>query len=223
MSKNITIDNVSFDYEIKRSTKRKIYIRVKESLVIVSCPKTTKVADIEELLKKNIKFIEKQLVNNKKSEYVHLNGLAYEPRFILSNKSGVTIDGDTIYIYSKKNDIDSFKNVLYKFYKSEVERELTKIIYEAKCDFPEINFPTISVRYMVSMFGNYNRKKHHIKLSSILAKYDYKYIKFILYHELCHVLVFNHKKEFYDLYEKKYFNAKTERKLFKKIKYHDYI
>ena len=219
----ITIDGVSFDYEIKRSTKRKIYIRVKNAKVYVSCPKYTTVNEIEQVLKKHIDFIEKQIKKTTKTEVIHLNGQSYKPKFVHSNKNGVIVSTEEIYIYSKKNDIESFKKVLYDFYKSEVERELTKIINDAKYDFPEINFPTISIRYMVSMFGNYNKKKHHIKLSSILAKYDYKYIKFILYHELCHVTVFNHQKEFYDLYEKKYLNAKIERKMFKKIKYHDYI
>ena len=143
--------------------------------------------------------------------------------FLISNQPRVEVNGDSIYLYSKKDDLKSYQKVLHDFYKCEIEKELSKIIYDAQYDFKEIIFPTISVRYMVSMFGNYNKKKHHIKLSSILARYDYKYIKFILYHELCHVLVFNHKKEFYDLYEKKYPNAKMERKIFKKIKYNDYI
>lgn len=223
MDKNITIGGISFEYEVKRSTKRKIYIRVKNGTVYVSCPKTTTIFEIEKLLEKHIKFIEKQLDRTSKSEYIHLNGIAYKPRFFVSNKNDVFVCGDEIYLYSKKNDIKSYKKVLWDFYKREVERELNKIIYDAMDDFKEINFPTISIRYMVSMFGNYNKKKHHIKLSSILAKYDYKYIKFILYHELCHVLFFNHKKEFYDLYEKKYPSARNERKLFRKIKYNDYI
>ena len=71
------------------------------------------------------------------------------------------------------------KKILYDFYKREVEKEVEKLISEAKKDFSEISFPTISVRFMKSMFGNYHKVKHHVKLSSILAKYDYKYIKFI--------------------------------------------
>lgn len=221
--KNITIGNVTFLYIIKRNTKKRIYIRVKEDVVSVSCPKNTTVSKVEEILIKHIDFIKKHIGDSSEREFIHLNGVSYKPKFISSDKNGVRLLGDEIHIFSKKDDCESYKKVLYDFYKREVEKEISNILYEAQCDFSEINFPSISVRYMVSMFGNYNRKKHHIKLSSFLAKYDYKYIKFILYHELCHVLVFNHSKEFYNLYEKKYFNAKNERKLFKKIKYHDYI
>ena len=219
----ISIDGVSFEYTIKRSTKNKVYIRVKNGVVNVSCHKNTSVSKIEELLKKHINFIKKHIGDSTEREFIHLNGIPYKPKFIPSDKNGVRLLENEIYIFSKKDESDAYKKVLYDFYKKEVETEISKILYEAQCDFAEVNFPSISVRYMVSMFGNYNRKKHHIKLSSILAKYDYKYIKFILYHELCHVSVFNHSKEFYDLYEKKYFNAIIERKLFKKIKYHDYI
>ena len=73
------------------------------------------------------------------------------------------------------------------------------------------------------MFGNYNKRYHRIKLSSLLAKYDYKFIKHVLYHELSHVEVLNHSKEFFSYFESKYPNAKLVRKELKKIKYNDYI
>ena len=115
------------------------------------------------------------------------------------------------------------KKALYNFYKQEVEKEIVRIIRDAMDDFSDINFPSISVRYMKSMFGNYNKQKHHIKLSSLLAKYDYLYIKHVLYHELCHVSVFDHSAKFMKLFEEKYENARLVRKSLKKIKYNDYI
>ena len=223
MSKSITIDGTTFEYIIRRSTKKKIYIRVKDGIVKVSATKKTTAKEVEDLLTKHIDFIKKQLNSSKKEDFIHLNGVAYRPRFFTGSKSKVEVVGDEIHLYSKTPELDSYKKVLYTFYKEEVEKELLKIMSEAYYDFKEINFPTISVRFMKSMFGNYHKLKHHIKLSSILAKYDYKYIKFILYHELCHVTEFNHSNAFFALYEKKYPSAKTVRKIFKKIKYNDYL
>ena len=223
MSKNITIDGVSLLYTITRSTKKKLYIRVKDGIVKVSATKRTTVKEIEDLLKLHIEFIKKQLAASVKEKIIHVNGIAYIPRFFISNKQKVEIIDDEIHIYSKVNEEEQFKKVLYDFYKKEVEKELVKIINDAMFDFRELNFPTISVRYMKSMFGNYHRVKHHIKLSSVLAKYDYKYIKFVLYHELCHIKEFNHSSKFFTLYESKYEGAKEVRKNFKKIKYNDYL
>ena len=150
-----------------------------------------------------------------------MNGIPYKPRYFVSDKNKVMIVGDEIYLYSKDDSLEKYKKILYDFYKKEVEKEIEKLISEAKKDFSEIAFPTISVRFMKSMFGNYHKVKHHVKLSSILAKYDYKYIKFILYHELSHVVEFNHTKKFFAYYEAKYPNAISVRKVFKKIKYND--
>ena len=50
-------------------------------------------------------------------------------------------------------EYDLQKKTLHNFYKTEVEKVLTQIIYDAMTDFKEINFPTISVLYMKSMFA----------------------------------------------------------------------
>ena len=219
--KYISIDGVSFYYEIKRTTKKKIYIRVKDGIVKVSATKNITLKEVKELFAKHIDFIKEQLILTKKEDVIHVNGTPYKPRYFVSDKNKVMIIGDEIYLYSKENSLEKYKKILYDFYKKEVEKEVEKLISEAKKDFSEIAFPTISVRFMKSMFGNYHKVKHHVKLSSILAKYDYKYIKFILYHELSHVVEFNHTKKFFAYYEAKYPNAISVRKVFKKIKYND--
>ena len=219
--KYISIDGVSFYYEIKRTTKKKIYIRVKDGIVKVSATKNITLKEVKELFAKHIDFIKEQLILTKKEDVIHVNGTPYKPRYFVSDKNKVMIIGDEIHLYSKDDSLEKYKKILYDFYKREVEKEVEKLISEAKKDFSEIAFPTISVRFMKSMFGNYHKVKHHVKLSSILAKYDYKYIKFILYHELSHVVEFNHTKKFFAYYEAKYPNAISVRKVFKKIKYND--
>lgn len=219
--KYISIDGVSFYYEIKRTTKKKIYIRVKDGIVKVSATKNITLKEVKELFAKHIDFIKEQLILTKKEDIIHVNGTPYKPRYFVSDKNKVMIIGDEIHLYSKDDSLEKYKKILYDFYKREVEKEVEKLISEAKKDFSEIAFPTISVCFMKSMFGNYHKVKHHVKLSSILAKYDYKYIKFILYHELSHVVEFNHTKKFFAYYEAKYPNAISVRKVFKKIKYND--
>ena len=219
--KYISIDGVSFYYEIKRTTKKKIYIRVKDGIVKVSATKNITLKEVKELFAKHIDFIKEQHILTKKEDVILVNGTPYKPRYFVGVKNKVMIIGDEIHLYSKDNSLEKYKKILYDFYKKEVEKEVEKLISEAKKDFSEISFPTISVSYMKSMFGYYHKVKHHVKLSSILAKYDYKYIKFILYHELSHVVEFNHTKKFFAYYEAKYPNAISVRKVFKKIKYND--
>ena len=138
-------------------------------------------------------------------------------------RKDVKIVGDEIWITSTKNSYEEYKKILHEFYKKELICEIEKLLADAKKDFKEIKFPKITVRYMKSMFGNYTKSTNVIKLSSILVKYDYKYIKHVLYHELSHALEMSHSDVFYKVFEGKYPDAKLTRKEFKKIKYYDYI
>ena len=58
----ITIDNLTFNLVVRKTTKRKLYIRVKEDVVYVSVTKKTKDKEIINLLQKHIDFIRKKLI-----------------------------------------------------------------------------------------------------------------------------------------------------------------
>ena len=218
----VKIDDITINYVVKRNTKRKIYIRVRDEIVYVSAPKKTPKKDIEILLKKHIEYIKTSLEKSKKQNIIHYNGIAFKPRFITGDKF-VYIQGEEIVISAKTSDLEAYKKVLYDFYKREVETKISLIYDMAKIDFKEIEIPPIKVRYLKSMFGNYNRKNHEIKLSSLLAKYDHEFIKVVLYHELSHLYEFNHSNKFYKVFESKYPNAKKINFMLKKIKYNDCI
>lgn len=221
--KQITINDYTFNYVIRRTTKKKIYIRVKENLVVISCTKKTNSTYIKQILSENIDFIKEQLSLTNKELVVHLNDKLYSLKLEKGVKSSIQIDENMICITAKNTEINSYKKVLDELYKFEINKELCKIIYEAEKSFPEVKMPNIIIRNMKRALGNYNRRKHLITLSTRLGKYDYKYIKFVLYHELSHVLEFNHSQKFYKVFESKYPNAKQITKVLKKIKYNDYI
>ena len=115
--------------------------------------------EVKELFAKHIDFIKEQLILTKKEDVIHVNGTPYKPRYFVGDKNKVMIIGDEIHLYSKDNSLEKYKKILYDFYKREVEKEVEKLISEAKKDFSEIAFPTISVRFMKSMFGNYHKVK----------------------------------------------------------------
>ena len=216
----LKVNDLTINYVVKKTTKKKIYMRVKDEIVILSVTKRTTKKEVEALIIKNIELIKTTLEKNKKQNIIHLNSIGYKPRFI-TGKNGVYIDGEEIVISAKTSDLASYKRVLYTFYKKEVERIVLLLLEDVEKDFKEINIPPITVRYLKSMFGNYSRSKHAIKLSSILAKYDYEFIKVVLYHELSHVFEFNHSKKFYAVFESKYPNARKLNFMLKKIKYND--
>ena len=62
----ITIDNLTFNLVVRKTTKRRLYIRVKEDVVYVSVTKKTKDKEVISLLQKHIDFIRKKIIENKK-------------------------------------------------------------------------------------------------------------------------------------------------------------
>ena len=220
----VTKNGKSLNYKINYSTKRKIYLRAKEDGIYVSCPKKTSSNYIDELILKYFDSLYETYIKQQKQEIIHYNGKSYIPKFFVGKSNGVMINDNEIWIYAKKNDLEHFKNALYDFYKKELKNQVELLLEDAKKDFFEVrNFPSFEYRYMKSMYGNYSRSKHHVKLSLLLAKYDFKFIKYVLYHELSHIMEMNHSDKFYNLFVSKYPLAIETRKEFKKIKYNDYI
>lgn len=154
---------------------------------------------------------------------IHFNGNPYILEWKKSKYEEVKINENKIIFKCLKYDQQLFRTLLRRFFKNEVEKELTKLMYDAQNDFKEIEFPTIKVGYMVNRHGYYRKKDNFIKLSSNLARYDFKFIKVVLYHELSHVFQFNHSPAFYTVFESKYLEGPALDRIYNTIKYNDYI
>ena len=219
----ITHKNITLNYVVRRTTKRKIYLRVKDGLVVVSATKRISIKDIENLIIKHFDYLLEEIKKGQTANVIHFNGVAYTPKFYQGDHEKVAIIDDMIHICAKKSDRSEYQKVLYKFFKEETLKEIERILPDVKKDFPEVSIPPIKVSYYKSLFGNYNRKTHAIKISSMCARYDKECIKLVLYHEMCHIFEFNHSKNFYALFERKYPDAKRKNFILKKTKYNDYI
>ncbi|MBN2604670.1 MAG: M48 family metallopeptidase [Bacilli bacterium] len=94
------------------------------------------------------------------------------------------------------------KNALYK------QLELLQVKYENNglVDFSKITFKT---RYTSTRFGSCNPKKQTINFNLHLANFEEKYLEYVFLHEICHLVHFNHSKEFYQLLMKFSPNYKT--------------
>lgn len=219
----IKINGKTYTYIVKKTSRKKVYIRVKEGIIVVSAPPFTSNKKIEELIINNQKLIISNLEAFDIEPTIHIKGNKYFCYFHVADRCDLLFDGDEVHIYAKKNEKEEYRKILYQYYKNIVWNEVLNLIPNAKNDFSEFVFPMIKISNMKTMFGNYYKKKHLIHISILLAKYDLKYIKYVLYHELTHVSIFNHSKEFYDFFESKYPNAKNTSKELKKIVYHDYL
>ncbi len=200
----IILDNKILYYQVFYKKIKHIYLRVKpDKSIYITCPHRTSSNDIVKFILENKKKILKHIsiLEQKQSLYLKdemsIFGVRYKIKYILNQKkNSFNIEEDTVYISFKKEEFDN------KY----IEKIYSKILFDKIQDLlPSIkhlfDFDVDNVKYksqlMKSRFGSCIPKKRIVKLNTLLARFSEKYLKTILIHELIHLKIHNHQKEFY--------------------------
>ena len=194
---NVVINGNKYDVIIQRKKNKHTYLRVKEDLgIYVTTNYFVSKREIANFIDDNIdsirNMISKELSRqNKKDDFYYL-GQTYE----VTNKS--ELDG-----------VD-------KWYRKQAEK-----VFEERFEYvfskfeSNIEKPIIRIRKMKSRWGVCNRKLHKITLNLELIKKDVNIIDYVILHELCHFIHFNHSKKFWELVSYYIPNYKELRKILK--------
>ena len=239
----IELDNHIIEYEVSYRGKKYIRARVANRHLVVTAPPRTQPIYIEQILRQNSRKIINMLfpkppkekrekvkpvepIKEKEPDYVHLLDKEYFLSYVVGDENQCYVNHNDIILVAKKDDKVLFRRALYTYYKEIVEEEIKRLLPKVREDFAEITLPVINVKdYKSTRLGvcRFIEGKYVISLSAKLAKYDLKYVKVVLYHELSHIFEMNHSAKFYDVFERKYPNAKQAQKALKAIKYRDCI
>ena len=110
------------------------------------------------------------------------------------NIEHVLIDEDTSIMYlplPKKSTIKAREEILIDFYRKELQNAIPQVL--EKCSLIVGQKPSeVKVRKMKN-WGNC-RQDRRITLNLNLAKKDPKCLEYVMIHELCHLIEFNHGK-----------------------------
>lgn len=199
----------NYEVVIIRKDNKNTYIRVKEDLKIyVYTNKWTKDKDIIKVIEDNHNSINKmikRLENKNKLENIkYLLGKEIDI-VVLSNQKYPELYNNKLYIKDKTKLEKYYKDLSYPIFKERLD-----IIYN---NFEEkIPYPELKIRRMTSRWGVCNRKKICITLNSELIKKEVKYIDYVIIHELCHFIEFNHSSDFWKYVEKYCVDYKSIRK-----------
>lgn len=205
------INDEEYDVIIEKKGNKNIYIRVKNDLKIyVTCGYFCTKKQIIEVLDKNIsslvKMIDIQKMKQEKEDMFFYLGKKYD---IIS----VTVI-DSI-------DIDDKNNIIYvkdrkhleNWYKKEIIRIFTERFDVCFNKFEEADKkPVLKFRNMKTRWGVYNRVQHSVTLNTRLIEYEVDKLDYVIFHELSHIIHFNHSKEFWMLVSKYCPNYKLLRK-----------
>ena len=195
----ITLNNQTFNVFITRKNNKNMYLRVKKDGIYISCNYFVTATMIKSFIMKNeediIRMYETVQRKEKKNEEFYYLGNSYDV-IVLNTISKIEFVGNQVFV---KN-----KTYLNTFLNNECERifnERVKICYNL---FEEdIPYPKVMIGKMKRKWGYCNKRQELIKLNSELIKYSIDEIDYVIIHELCHFLEFNHSKNFWK-YVKKY-------------------
>ncbi len=191
----INIDGNDYKVIINKKNNKRTYIRVKEDLnIYVYTNKYYMNFEIKKIINDNIDDIKnminimnKKKINSDKNMY-----LGNEVDIVcVSNQRYPEVFNNKLYIkdISKLNDY-------YKMLAIDYFKERLDFIY---CKFIDtIPYPVLKVRSMKSRYGVCNKKSNSITINSELIKMDVKYIDYVIIHELCHFIYFDHSSDFWN-------------------------
>ena len=207
----IELDGEIYDVFITRKNNKNMYLRIKADGIHISCNYfVTKgmilsfiMANKDAIIESSNRIKKKE---KKKEEFYYL-GKKYNV-ILLNTISKIEFIDDNVYV---KN-----KTYLNTFLKKECERVFSERLDVCYNLFEEsIPYPKLTIGHMTRKWGYNSKSKKTIKLNSELIKYSIDEIDYVIIHELCHFLEFNHSRNFWR-YVKKYCpNYKEAQKVLK--------
>lgn len=205
------LNGIYYDVSIIRKSNKNTYIRLKDGMIKVTTSYFISDKQIVKMLDQNqtflLKNIEKICAKKKRDENCIILGEKYDI-IIIDNINEIDVQNKKIYI-SDKEKLE--KLIVKSFFKVFEER----LLYNYQLFQEKIPFPKLRIRKMKTRWGVCNRKDIKITLNSELLKYGIEEIDYVIIHELAHLVVFNHSKEFWNVVSKYCTNYKEIRKKLK--------
>ena len=209
---------------IKRTNRKKtISISIRDETVTVLSPKLTSKSFLNNILIKKKKWIERKLDEHRKRSEVINNKYANDKLFqkfgeqkklifkkssaekIIENQNSIEVHCLSKFCMKKKLE-DWLKLQLDSYIKYKLEN-LKKIM--------KVDYRDFSIKTYKRKLGSCSYNKH-LSFNLKIAFMPKKIIDYIIVHELCHLVYFNHSKDFWKLVEKFCPEFKKHKKWIKK-------
>ncbi len=199
----------------RQSKGYKLSLDRKDLSGLVSIPNHIKYEEGLNFAKENISWISNQIIELKPIIYINngskirLLNNTIKIKYIKSSTDRVRIINNILEVYAEKRH----SNILLKWIKNEVRKSSNKIID----DFSKIlnvKASKIKISNSFSYWGSCNSKKE-ISINWRLIFCPSYILRYIIAHELSHLLEFNHSKNFWKLVDTLISNRKVAQKWLK--------
>ena len=192
------IEDVEFNVIVERKNNKNTYIRIKENnQVLITTNYFVTKKQIIKLIEQNSNFILKNLkkLQLKEEENKKFMFLGEEYNIIILKNTEVEIINNNIYV----SDLKQLNNWLIGEMRILFNERLEYIYNIFEEDIP---YPNLKIRKMKTRWGVCNKIKKTVTLNSELIRYDVSKLDYVIIHELCHFIHFDHSAAFWNLVEK---------------------
>ena len=205
-------------FELKQSNRKSLSIEVyPDNSIKVLAPQKSSLVDIKKVVLKKSRWIIKQqtyfvqfLPKTPEREYVsgethYYLGKGYLLKIRPGIENTVKLKGGCFNVeYKGSNSQEATKNMLAKWYYQHAEKKFFAIANKVFLKFKEFDLanPNIEIKRMSKRWGScqINGK---ITINPEIIKAPSKCIEYVIIHEMCHLIQFNHNKNFYNLLSQK--------------------
>lgn len=201
-----------FNVDIQRKKVKNINLRVYPNLEIrVSVPEKMEIATIkrmviskEEWIKERLKKYEEQIRLTKRryisGEDHYVNGKRYILKVVDSNTPSVKIENaKSLVMYVRKSSsVENKEKLMNSFYKEQLSIKINKYLPELE-NLIEVKSEGYSIRKMKNKWGSCNNEKKSLIFNVDLAKKKDSEIKYVIIHELLHLIEKKHNDHFREL------------------------
>ena len=204
------VDGILYPVIVEKKKNKNTYIRVKEQCIYITTSQLATKAYLLKTLEENEESIKKMLEKDKKrkvrEDSFYYLGQKYD--IIITDIDHVKFDHNIIYTQDEKmldiwmmNQFQSISQKRMDFYYHKIKET--------------ISYPTLKYRNMKTRWGVYNKRTGCITLNTKLIGYSIDEIDYVIVHELCHLIHFDHSKEFWKKVETYFPSYKEARKVLK--------
>ena len=203
----------SIEYKLSFAERKSLGVKVlPDGSVSVIAPLDTNLIDINKKVKLKANWILKQQAfffsykpNTPERKYIngetHLYlGRQYKLQIIEDTINEIKLYRGAMIMKTKKTNPEYLEKKLNEWYKEKAIFHFEEVLDSSieKFNKYKIEKPVLDIRLMKKRWGSCT-KYGKIILNTELIKAPKGSIEYVVIHELCHLVHYNHKKEFYDL------------------------
>ncbi len=209
--KSIVLKGEKVEYLLTRKKVKCLNMMIKpDCKVYVSANFLVAQEDIDKFMVKNADIIlnglkKFRLLKAEEFNYNHGDRLFLygDKKTLVINSGKNRVQSDENYVYLTLTDTQNLelkKKGIDSLYKHKTKQMLEMFFDKCYMDVKAlygINYPKITLKKLKASWGNCRKKTGEIAFSIYLSKMDVECIKYVFYHELCHLIEANHSPKFY--------------------------